>query len=165
MAPYVQYLEAAYRDWSKTQHYGSWKSRGKCYSWLCSWRAVQPPQSEPAVRMPWASPRRNHRRAGQPLPGPQRPGGAPIGLFLSPQETPPFEISLLGAESAALTHGRSLGFSCGLSHRPQAGLSTEAGGFRSILKKTRTAMIRQFEGRFSQVHIIENSLDWARSCS
>ena len=26
-------------------------------------------------------------------------------------------------------------------------------------------MIRQFEGRFSQVHIIENSLDWAEAAA
>ena len=53
--------------------------------------AVQPPQSGACCPVcPGASPRRNHRRAGQPLLGPQRPGPVcPIGLFLSPQETPP----------------------------------------------------------------------------
>lgn len=131
--------------------------------------AVQPPQSGACCPVcPGASPRRNHRRAGQPLPGPQRPGRcAPIGLFLSPQETPPFEISLLGAESAALTHGDPLGFlpAAYLTDLLSRIVYGKPESFRSILKKTRTAMIRQFEGRFSQVHIIENSLDWAEAAA
>ena len=50
MAPYVQYLEAAYRDWSKTQHYGGWKNRGKCYCWLCSLEPLYSRRNpEPAV--------------------------------------------------------------------------------------------------------------------
>lgn len=76
MAPYVQYLEAAYRDWSKTQHYGSWKNRGKCYSWLCSLEELYSRRNpEPAVLYALERPHAGTiRRAGQPLPGPQRPG-------------------------------------------------------------------------------------------
>ena len=111
MAPYVQYLEAAYRDWSKTQHYGSWKNRGKCYSWLCSLEELYSRRNpEPAVL--YALERPHAGTIDEPVNRSRGPNGlarcAPIGLFLSPQETPPFEISLLGAESAALTHGDPL---------------------------------------------------------
>ena len=57
MAPYVQYLEAAYRDWSKTQHYGSWKNRENAIPGYAPWRSC----TAAAIRsllscMPWSVP-------------------------------------------------------------------------------------------------------------
>ena len=50
MAPYVKYLEAAYRDWCKTQHYGVPKGREKSFSWLSSVDAMRSRRCpEPAV--------------------------------------------------------------------------------------------------------------------
>ena len=106
MAPYVQYLEAAYRDWSKTHTTAAGKTGENAIPGYAPGGAVQPPQSGACCPVPWASQRRNHRPNRSAAPGaPTAWPGTPIGLFLSPQETPPFEISLLGAESAALTHG------------------------------------------------------------
>lgn len=168
MAPYVQYLEAAYRDWSKTQHYGGWKSRGKCYCWLCSLEELYSRRNpEPSVL--YALERPHAGTIDEPVNRSRGPNGLarciPIGLFLNPSETPPSEISLLGTESAALTHGDPLGFLpaaylTDLLNRITYG-KTES--FRSILKRTRVAMTRQFGSRFSQIHTIENSLDWAET--
>ncbi len=103
MAPYVQYLEAAYRDWSKTQHYGSWKNRGKCYSWLCSLEELYSRRNpEPAVL--YALERPNAGTIDEPVNRSQGPNGlawCAHWAVSQPTETPPFEISLLGAESAA----------------------------------------------------------------
>ncbi len=140
MAPYVQYLEAAYRDWSKTQHYGGWKNRGKCYCWLCSLEPLYSRRNpEPAVL--YALERPQAGTMEEPVNRSQGPNGMarsiPIGLFFHPTETSPSEIRLLGAESAALTHGDPLGFlpAAYLTDLLNRIVYRNAESFRSVLKK------------------------------
>ena len=168
MAPYVQYLEAAYRDWSKTQHYGGWKNRGKCYCWLCSLEPLYSRRNpEPAVL--YALERPQAGTMEEPVNRSQGPNGMarsiPIGLFFHPTETSPSEIRLLGAESAALTHGDPLGFlpAAYLTDLLNRIVYRNAESFRSVLKRTRTAMSQYFGSRFSQIRTLESKLDWAEA--
>lgn len=166
MAPYVKYLEAAYRDWCKTQHYGVPKGREKSFSWLSSVDAMRSRRCpEPAVL--YALERPQAGTMEEPINHSRGPNGlarcVPIGLFFHPSETPLPEISLLGAESAALTYGDPLGFlpAAYLTNLLSRILYGEPDSFRSILHKTRENMIRQFSNRFSQIRAIETLLDWA----
>lgn len=168
MAPYVQYLEAAYRDWSKTQHYGGWKNREKCYCWLCSLEPLYSRRNpEPAVL--YALERPQAGTMEEPVNRSQGPNGMarsiPIGLFFHPTETSPSEIRLLGAESAALTHGDPLGFlpAAYLTDLLNRIVYRNAESFRSVLKRTRTAMSQYFGSRFSQIRTLESKLDWAEA--
>ncbi|MFR8334185.1 MAG: hypothetical protein ACLU9S_18975 [Oscillospiraceae bacterium] len=80
----------------------------------------------------------------------------PIGLFFHPTETSPSEIRLLGAESAALTHGDPLGFlpAAYLTDLLNRIVYRNAESFRSVLKRTRTAMSPVFwQSVFSNPHI------------
>ena len=89
------------------------KTGGKCYSWLCSLEELYSRRNpEPAVL--YALERPHAGTIDEPVNRSQGPNGLacarPLGCF-SAQETPPFEISLLGAESAAWTHGDPWAFS------------------------------------------------------
>lgn len=168
MAPYVQYLEAAYRDWSKTQHYGGWKNWEKCYCWLCSLEPLYSRRNpEPAVI--YALDRPHAGTIDESVNRSQGPNATarciPIGLFFDPTETPPAEICLLGAESAALTHGDPLGFlpAAYLTDLLNRIVYRKPESFRSVLKRTRAAMTRCFGGRFAQVRLLDHKLDWAET--
>ena len=170
MAPYVKYLEAAYRDWCKTQHYGVPKGREKSFSWLSSVDAMRSRRCpEPAVL--YALERPQAGTMEEPINHSRGPNGlarcVPIGLFFHPSETPLPEISLLGAESAALTYGDPLGFlpAAYLTNLLSRILYGEPDSFRSILHKTRENMIRQFSSRFSQIRANAPGLGGAHSRS
>lgn len=168
MAPYVKYLEAAYRDWGKTQHYGGWNNRGKAYCWLCSLKEMYARRApEPAVL--YALERPQAGTMDEPVNRSRGPNGLtrclPIGLFLNPAETSRQEIRLLGAESAALTHGDPLGFlpAAYLTDLLNRIIYGQPVSFRTVLHQTRSAMEQQFGSRFTHISTIRDLLSWAET--
>ena len=110
---YAGYLAVAYLDWYKTQHRRSADSAHRAYCWL------------------YHVPELHHRRAPgstcmqvlesrafgtleKPCNSSKGCGGvmraAPIGLFFDPKAMEQKEIDLLGAQSAAITHGHPMGW-------------------------------------------------------
>ncbi len=166
MAPYVKYLEAAYRDWCKTQHYGVPKGREKSFSWLSSVDAMRSRRCpEPAVL--YALERPQAGTMEEPINHSRGPNGlarcVPIGLFFHPSETPLPEISLQARNPPRLPMEIRWVFSPAayLTNLLSRILYGEPDSFRSILHKTRENMIRQFSSRFSQIRAIETLLNWA----
>lgn len=97
------------------------------------------------------------------------PGGltrcAPVGLFLSPQRMERSEIGLLGAESAALTHGDPLGFlpAAYLVEIINRIVYDPVKSFREVLRETRASMRGQFGSQFRQLCALEECLTQAES--
>lgn len=112
MAPYVQYVEAALKDWAKTQRYGAFR-REKSYCWLSALEQFHARRGAEAGLLDVL----NRGKCGtmeEPVNSSKSCGGMTrvpgIALFFTPERMAEAESDRLGAEAAALTHGNPLGF-------------------------------------------------------
>lgn len=167
MAPYVAYLEAAYREWLRTQQGHRIPGR-RVYCWLSSVDEMYFRRSaEPAMVL--ALERPTPGTIHDPVNRSRGPGGltrcAPVGLFLSPQRMERSEIGLLGAESAALTHGDPLGFlpAAYLVEIINRIVYDPVKSFREVLRETRASMRGQFGSQFRQLCALEECLTQAET--
>lgn len=118
MAPYVKYVEAALKDWAKTQRYGAFR-RERSYCWLSSLPQLHARRGAEIGLLDVL----NRDRCGtmeEPVNSSKSCGGFTrvpgIGLFFSPERMKPEEADRLGAEAVALTHGSPLGFLPGAAY-------------------------------------------------
>ena len=110
--PMERYLHNAYMDWLQTQRFVPGKAL-KTTTWLCNIRGLH------SVRAPGGTCLRSLSSGVMgtmeyPINSSKGCGGlmrvSPIGLYFNPAKYSQAEIDLLGAQSAALTHGHQLGF-------------------------------------------------------
>lgn len=110
--PMERYLHNAYMDWQKTQRLTSSVAAGRC-CWLYNVNALH------SVRAPGGTCLRSLTSGvmgtmEHPINTSKGCGGvmrvAPIGLYFDPTKYALSDIDMLGARSAALTHGHPLGF-------------------------------------------------------
>ncbi|MBR4867322.1 MAG: ADP-ribosylglycohydrolase family protein [Clostridia bacterium] len=109
---YPQYIGICYRDWLKTQRFEEFGVLPQRAAWLNNIPALNHPRAPgntciSALFSPVLG------SMDTPLNNSKGCGGvmrvAPIGLFFD-ETTPPEEITRLGGEAAALTHGHELGY-------------------------------------------------------
>lgn len=109
--PYVGYLALAYLDWYGTQRRSP--ANRKTYCWLSQVPELHHRRAPGTTCMQVLESRR-FGTLEKPANRSKGCGGvmraAPIGLFFDPAQTPQQEIDLLGAQSAALTHGHPMGW-------------------------------------------------------
>lgn len=112
MADYTDYIAQCYDDWLLTQSFPPREPGYISRSWLIN---VPQLNHERVAGRTCLSALRSGRRGTiiNPINNSKGCGGlmrvAPIGLFF-PEDVEPDAIDLLGAESAALTHGHELGY-------------------------------------------------------
>lgn len=118
MAPYVKYVEAALRDWAKTQRYGAFR-RERTYSWLSALEQLHARRGAEIGLLDAL----NRERCGtmeEPVNNSKSCGGfvrvPGIALFFDESRMAAPEADRLGAEAAALTHGNPLGFLPGAAY-------------------------------------------------
>ena len=118
MAPYVKYVEAALKDWAKTQRYGAFR-RERSYCWLSARPQLHARRGAEIGLLDVL----NRDRCGtmeEPANSSKSCGGmtrvSGIGLFFSPERMAPEEADRLGAEAVALTHGSPFGFLPGAAY-------------------------------------------------
>lgn len=154
MAPYVNYLEAFYRDWADTQR--SRKAQGRPFAWLSCLEELHSRRA-PDNTVLYALEQPRAGTMDEPINHSRGPSGLtrcmPIGLFLNPRETGREEIALLGAESAALTQGDPLGFlpAAVLADLINRIVYDRPDSFRSALHKSISAVNRQFSMKYRQL--------------
>ncbi|MBQ2748439.1 MAG: ADP-ribosylglycohydrolase family protein [Clostridia bacterium] len=110
---YPQYIGICYRDWLKTQTFEEFGVLPQTAAWLNNIPALNHPRAPgntciSALFNPVLG------SMDVPLNESKGCGGvmrvAPIGLYFDDDVTPPEEITWLGGEAAALTHGHELGY-------------------------------------------------------
>lgn len=159
MAPYSKYIEAACRDWAKTQQYaGRYRQQQGC-TWLLQLpemhaRRRPEPLMVDALQKPAAgtmeSPINRSRGCGGLT------SAAMAGLVLRPDRMTQQEIDRVGAEAAALTHGDPMGFLPGaaaahmlsrmLYHRPES--------LRLLVRETVSAVGDAFGAAYPQTESV-----------
>lgn len=167
MAPYVKYVEAALRDWAKTQRYGAFRKE-RSYSWLSSLEQLHARRGAEAGLLDVL----NRDRCGtmeEPVNNSKSCGGLTrvpgIALFFSEDRMKPEEADRLGAEAAALTHGSPLGFLPGAAyvhilrnvvHGPEMRLEAAA-------LDAAEALVQGFGGEYAQAGTVAQGLRQAVS--
>lgn len=167
MGPAIGYLRLAYQDWMKTQTYGGRRAPGKAVSWLCGIDDLYARRTPDRTTMlAFASEKLgtmedpiNRSKAAAALPR-----TITTGLFLNQPEQVR-EAARLGAETAAMTHGDSLGFlpSAYLAELMNRLLVRRAGSFRSILHETIASVQEGFGREYPRVKEIGNLLAQAET--
>ena len=158
MAPYVGYLELAYKDWLSTQTYcrtsfSQGRPQGKRYSWLC-WEEELHSRRNPDRATMLALESGKTGTMDEPISAARGAAALarsfPIGLYAAPTRIGRTEATLLGAESAALTHGDPIGFLPGayLANIMTRICYEKPNSFRSILHEAIKETEAQFAGQF-----------------
>lgn len=110
---YAGYLAVAYLDWYKTQHRRRADENHRAYSWLYHVPELHHRRAPGSTCMQVLESRR-FGTLDKPCNQSKGCGGvmraAPIGLYFDPKQMPQQEIDLLGAQSAAITHGHPMGW-------------------------------------------------------
>lgn len=112
MSSYIEFLRDAYLDWYKTQT-ESYPLEGEVHSWLLNERDLFY-QRSPGRTCLSALSKGGQGTIQNPINNSKGCGGvmrvAPIGLYFSGKDINVEEVVMLGAKSAALTHGHILGY-------------------------------------------------------
>ena len=114
MGPYESYVGCSYRDWLNTQK-GIYPKQDECrYSWLSNVRELHS-QRAPGTTCLNALAQEDLGTTRKPINHSKGCGGvmrvAPIGLyFIGHDEMSAEDVTMIGAEAAALTHGHELGY-------------------------------------------------------
>lgn len=159
MAPYARYMEAACRDWAKTQRYGGRKTDERICTWL--YRVTQlHARRHPELVVLDALNKPQSGTMEEPVNQAKGCGGltraAAVGLFFDPKRLSQGEIDRIGAEAAALTHGNPLGFLPGatLAHMVSKIIYDRPASMRALVHETKEAMDKQFGLSFPQTETI-----------
>ena len=165
--PMERYLHNAYMDWQKTQRLSSAAAPGRC-CWLSNVSALH------SVRAPGGTCLRSLTSGVMgtmeyPINTSKGCGGvmrvAPIALYFCPGPYAQADIDLLGAKSAALTHGHPLGFLSAAAHVHLlcgilSGTFTGEDALTDIVRDCQSAMTAQF-ARYDKVRCLNELLDKA----
>ncbi len=158
MAPYVGYLELAYKDWLSTQTYrrtsfSQGRPLGKRYCWLC-WEEELHQRRNPDRATVLALELGRTGTMDEPVSTAKGAAALvrsfPVGLYAAPSRIGRKEATRLGAEAAALTHGDPLGFLPGayLANMMSRICFDRPNSFRNILHEA----IKETEEQFSAAY-------------
>lgn len=158
MAPYVGYLELAYKDWHSTQTYrrtsfAQGRPMGKHYCWLC-WVEDLHQRRNPDRATVLALELERTGTMDDPISTARGAAALartfPIGLYAAPSRMSRSEAARVGAEAAALTHGDPLGFLPGayLVNMMNRICYDRPTSFRTILHEAIKDTEEQFSGQY-----------------
>ena len=170
MAPFVKYIEVAFREWCGSQR--PWGRPMRNYCWL--------PRRPELCRRHCMDTRmldtlQRERLGTLETPKNNDPGPASItaaigvGLFYDPDRMDQQEIGRLGAEAVALTHGSPTAFLSGavLAHIMSRLTRTPRGNLKKIILESLEAMKEQFGHQYSQAYdlamLIRHAITFAES--
>lgn len=114
MAPFVRYISAAVKEWSRLQH--TRREPDRAYCWVCRVpelrrrRCMDTRMLDCLSREPYGTPEEPANEFATPgmITAP-----VAVGLFFDPERMRPREVGRLGAEAVALTHGDPMSFLSG----------------------------------------------------
>ena len=168
MAPFIQYIGLACREWMTSQRY--WNREEKTCCWLlrkpemCQHHCMDTRMLDTLSRKKLGTPE-------EPRNGCSGPQGLTmaigVGLFFHPDRTDQQEIDRLGAEAVALTHGNPEAFLTGavLSHLTSRLLQHHRMPLKQVLSEAMAALQEQFGHEYSQVYEICNHIKLAIALS
>ena len=168
MAPYIQYIGHALREWATTQRRGQKLSQNHC------WLTIEPDICEHYCMDTRMLDILSGQRLGTPeeprnnCAGPQALTSAiGVGLFFHPDRTDQKEIDRLGAEAVALTYGNPEAFLSGavLSHIISRLVQNPKADLTRLISEAMTALREQFGHEYSQAYEICNTLKMAMNLS
>ena len=114
MAPYVRYIRLSHREWARSQRY--YGSPGRTFCWVYDVRELRTRRCMDTRMLDTLS-RERLGSLEEPVNRFVTTGAMtvaiPVGLFFNPERTARQEITRLGAEAVALTHGNPLAFLTG----------------------------------------------------
>ncbi len=161
MAPFVKYIELAFREWAESQRPFGRPTRTFC--WL--------PRRMEMCRRHCADTRMvealQRGRIGNPeMPVNSDPGPASltaaigVGLFFHTDRMDQSEMDRLGAEAVALTHGSPTAFLSGavLTHMVSRLLRFPRASLKKVVLESVEAMKDQFGHQYSQAYDIGNTI-------
>ena len=166
MAPYIQYVGHALREWATTQRRGQKLPLNHC------WLTIQPDLCEHFCMDTRMLDILSKKRLGTPeeprnsCAGPQSLTTAiGVGLFFHPDRTDQKEIDRLGAEAVALTYGNPEAFLSGavLSHMISRLVQDPGQPLLQLIQEAMDALRMQFGHEYSQAYEICNELKMAVS--
>lgn len=162
MAPYVRYVEAALKDWAKTQRYGAFR-RERTYSWLSSLEQLHARRGAEMGLLDTLN-RGSCGTMEEPVNSSKSCGGVTrvpgIGLFFDESRMKPLEADRLGAEAVALTHGSPEGFLPGAAyvHMIRSLAKNSKAPLERVVLEAAEALNRDFGSQYSQTAAISQSL-------
>ena len=170
MGPYPAYIAACYKDWFRTQFVTyPLKSRSP-YSWL-----VNEPElfarRDPGNTCISAIINGADGTIDEPVNQSKGCGGmvrvAPIGLYLGGRRYTSDEIDMIGAETAALTHGHELGYipAAAFVHIIQRLSHNEDISLYEAVKDTEQVLLRLFDGKKhlpEQIRLIDRAIELSK---
>lgn len=168
MAPFIQYVGYACREWATTQRRGQKLPENHC------WLTIQPEICKHFCMDTRMLDTLSRQRLGTPeepgnnCAGPQALTTAiGVGLFFHPDRTDQREIDRLGAEAVALIHGSPEAFLSGavLSHLISRLVNDPRQDFKALIEEAMEALKDQFGHQYSSTYEICNLLKLAVSLS
>jgi len=163
MAPFVNYVALAGREWAASQR--AWGRPERTFCWLltqpeiCRRHCMDTRMLETFARDPRRYPLGS---PDQPRNSYANPGSLTaaigVGLFFDPERMDQQEIDFLGAEAVALTHGSPLAFLSGaaLAHLMSRVLRSPNASFRLLVKETLDTIRNTYGHRYSGTYEICN---------
>ena len=161
MAPFIQYIGLACREWASTQRRGEKLRENHC------WLTLQPEISKHFCMDTRMLDTLSRKRLGTPeeprnlCAGPQALTAAiGVGLFFHPDRTDQQEIDRLGAEAVALTYGNPEAFLTGaiLSHIVRRLVQEPSLPLKKLIPEAMDALREQFGHEYSQAYEVCNLL-------
>ena len=167
MGPYPAYIAACYKDWLQTQSAAYPLRTRSPYSWL-----VNEPElfarRDPGNTCISAIINGADGTIDDPMNQSKGCGGmvrvAPIGLYLGGRRYESDKIDMIGAETAALTHGHELGYipAAAFVHIIQRLSHNEDISLYEAVKDTEQVLLRLFDGKkylSEQIRLIDRAIE------
>ncbi len=167
MGPYPAYIAACYKDWLQTQSAAYPLRTRSPYSWL-----VNEPElfarRDPGNTCISAIINGADGTIDDPMNQSKGCGGmvrvAPIGLYLGGRRYESDKIDMIGAETAALTHGHELGYipAAAFVHIIQRLSHNEDISLYEAVRDTEQALLRLFDGKKyldEQIRLIDRAIE------
>ena len=167
MGPYPAYIAACYKDWLQTQSAAYPLRTRSPYSWL-----VNKPElfarRDPGNTCISAIINGADGTIDDPMNQSKGCGGmvrvAPIGLYLGGRRYESDKIDMIGAETAALTHGHELGYipAAAFVHIIQRLSHNEDISLYEAVKDTEQVLLRLFDGKkylSEQIRLIDRAIE------
>ncbi len=164
MAPYVRYIAMAEREWAQTQRYSG--NPAKCFCWVSREREFRGRRCMDTRMLDTLS----QGKAGsmeEPVNRFVTPGAMtvaiPVGMFFNPLRTDREEISRLGAEAVALTHGGAQAFLSGgaLAYMISRIIWDGMPDLKALVTETGEVLQEQFGREYAQAAQVRDALNLA----
>lgn len=165
MAPPVRYMAGALSEWGRIQ---LWRQEGRLLCWISrsprmDYRRCPEPELLDVLKTGKLGTMEDH---GSSLSGPGALMTAPaVGMFYDPERLPRRELSRLGAEAAALTHGDAESFLAGaaLAHILSRILFSGETSLEKLSREAGAMVRKQFGREYHQARELSRKFKEARA--